>query len=248
MFFSHLNKDFISISILFLILITSGCSNNGNKVENDTVPFVFRSLHLKHKNKIGDKDWDLISPEAIYDIEQRLVKAQKPKIILYKDNQPSVEVNALLGTIIDDGEVILLEGNVRFKRVILPSYLITADKIKWNINSGEIYSSGSVLGTRISSDKSSTHNIKGINLSGNSKSEFLIIEKCRIEQQNESLISNSCKYNWSINRLIAIGEVYYSRKQLNQITKSDRMEFDLDQYGNVIFSSNKSQVTTLIEF
>jgi LPS export ABC transporter protein LptC len=94
-------------------------------------PFVFRSLDLKQQDPSGRPAWQLTSPEARYDLRRRLARADKPRGLIYAKGQPLYRLQADSGTVIGDGQAILLEGNLRVERLSKPEVFIRADRARW---------------------------------------------------------------------------------------------------------------------
>lgn len=120
------------LSGLLLIMIASGCQEKPEDKRVDTPPpFVFKSLELRQKRANGEQDWDLKSPLASYELGRRVVRAEYPKGILYNKNQPSFEISARNATVINDGEIVILEGDVRIQQLAGEKVLITGDRLRW---------------------------------------------------------------------------------------------------------------------
>ncbi|MFL0748559.1 MAG: LPS export ABC transporter periplasmic protein LptC [Prochlorococcus sp.] len=127
---SQLRLSFLSG--LLLIMIASGCQEKPEDKRVDTPPpFVFKSLELRQKRANGEQDWDLKSPLASYELGRRVVRAEYPKGILYNKNQPSFEISARNATVINDGEIVILEGDVRIQQLAGEKVLITGDRLRW---------------------------------------------------------------------------------------------------------------------
>jgi LPS export ABC transporter protein LptC len=92
---------------------------------------VFRSLNLKQQNERGQPTWELTSPEARYDIRRRVAQARSPQGVIYVAGKPIYRLQATSGTVINDGEVIVLEGGVRVERHGPQPVLITARRARW---------------------------------------------------------------------------------------------------------------------
>jgi LPS export ABC transporter protein LptC len=95
------------------------------------VPFVFRSLNLRQQDSKGRQAWELSSPEARYDLRRRVAQALKPRGVIYADGKARYRLAAESGTVINDGEVILLEGNVRLEQLGSQPTLIRASRVRW---------------------------------------------------------------------------------------------------------------------
>ena len=108
-----------------------GCRQPPEIVTEESRPFVFRSLNLNQRRPDGTKDWDLTSPEARYDLSSRTVRALGPSGILYRNNKPSYRISAELATVLNDGDLVVLEGQVRLQQLDQRKLLISGDRLKW---------------------------------------------------------------------------------------------------------------------
>ena len=108
-----------------------GCRQPPAIVTEESRPFVFRSLNLNQRRPDGTKDWDLTSPEARYDLSSRTVRALGPSGILYRNNKPSYRISAELATVLNDGDLVVLEGQVRLQQLDQRKLLISGDRLKW---------------------------------------------------------------------------------------------------------------------
>ena len=112
-------------------LVPLGCSRPPTTFDDGSPPFVFRSLDLKQQNERGQPTWELTSPEARYDIRRRVAQARSPQGVIYVAGKPLYRLQASSGTVINDGEVILLEGGIRVERHGQQPVLITARRARW---------------------------------------------------------------------------------------------------------------------
>ena len=119
-------------------LIFSGCflsscaSKPATQNQNQSsTPFIFRSLDLKQRRPDGVRDWELTSPEARYNTAARTVRAKIPKGILYFEDKPSFMISAEHATVLNDGELVVLEGTIRLKRLGAEPLLIQGDRLIW---------------------------------------------------------------------------------------------------------------------
>ena len=120
------------------IIISSGCllascaSKPANQNQNQSsTPFIFKSLDLKQRRPDGVRDWELTSPEARYNTAARTVRAKIPKGILYFEDKPSFMISAEHATVLNDGELVVLEGTIRLKRLGAEPLLIQGDRLIW---------------------------------------------------------------------------------------------------------------------
>ena len=111
--------------------LLSGCSSSRKTTVEPTPSFVFRSLDLSQRADDGNRDWDLMSPEARYDLSSRTIRARRPQGILYRDDQPQYRITADLATVLRDGELVLLEGSVQLRQLNQRGLTIEGDNLIW---------------------------------------------------------------------------------------------------------------------
>jgi hypothetical protein len=99
--------------------------------EEPPQPFVFRSLNLRQKGTDGLPLWELSSPEARYDLGRRVAQARDLSGTIYAKGQPAYRLKATSGTVINDGEVVQLEGLTRLVKLGAKPLLITAQRLLW---------------------------------------------------------------------------------------------------------------------
>ena len=358
-------------SCFILISLLVGCQTTDNIQMDEPIPFVFRSLNLRHKRVNGDRDWDLTSPEAKYESSRRIVRARLPEGILYKDSNPSFEISALNATIFNDGETVLLEGEVKLQQLGGQKVLIIGDRLRWtpdkslmvidqrpqalnsdsrlvakraefqqqthdllligptqlerweeirtpkqkpitiirgrdgvwNLDSGKLVTQGPIMGTREPKGEDSIQTITSSGLRGNTKAGYIdlinpvgvnlpsengnlqakttrwdfkreelesnkpftgqlekssysgdafkvdlsgttvqIPKTCKFKQPGEQLFADQCFFNWTTEKIKAIGNVVLKRDSNDQTTRSERLEGHVGEDGRVTFSSPGSQV------
>ena len=111
--------------------LLSGCSSSRKATVEPTPSFVFRSLDLSQRADDGNRDWDLTSPEARYDLSSRTIRARRPQGILYRDDQPQYRITADLATVLRDGELVVLEGSVQLRQLNQRGLTIEGDNLIW---------------------------------------------------------------------------------------------------------------------
>ncbi|MCB4410885.1 LPS export ABC transporter periplasmic protein LptC [Synechococcus sp. MU1611] len=111
--------------------LLAACSSSRQPKIEPTPSFVFRSLDLSQRADNGDRDWDLTSPEARYDLSSRTIRARRPQGILYRDDQPHYRINADLATVLRDGELVILEGSVHLRQLNQRGLTIKGDNLIW---------------------------------------------------------------------------------------------------------------------
>ena len=129
----YLLKSTNWITPVILSTLLLGCSSSTGNLSQTAAPppFVFRKLELEQKKSSGDIDWKLTSPEARYELSRRLVRAKQPAGVLYSKNKPSFKIKADFAIVINDGEQIMLEGNVQLQQVNGQKILIKGERLRW---------------------------------------------------------------------------------------------------------------------
>ena len=135
MFLSH-SSDHCRGGCLVALLLLTGCVSEQPAATVQSPPFVFRSLKLEQKTRKGLMDWSLNSPEARYELNRRLVRAVQPVGVLYRKGKPSFKVQSDLALVVNDGEQILLEGDVKLQKLNGSKLLIQGDRLRWRPQEG----------------------------------------------------------------------------------------------------------------
>lgn len=117
--------------LLPLLLLPAGCRQQTKPTEDPSPPFVFRSLDLRQQDLQGRPTWQLRSPEARYDLRRRVAQARDPEGVIFANGQPLYRLSATRGTVINDGEAILLEGLIRVDRLGDQLLQIRASRARW---------------------------------------------------------------------------------------------------------------------
>ncbi len=123
---------FKTIVLLILIYINYGCNSVSNNKKNTNIPFVFQSLDLKHRFPNGNNHWDLFSPNSKYELSTRIIKAKLPQGILYLSNKPAIKITSSIVTILNDGDIMILEGNVIVEKLKGPKMSMNGEKLIWD--------------------------------------------------------------------------------------------------------------------
>lgn len=121
----------VLLPALLLLPLLGSCRGRPTITEENDPPFVFRSLDLRQQDPGGKPAWELTSPEARYDARRRVIRATQPRGIIYQKGQPVYRLEADSGTVLNDGELILLEGTVRLRRTGSDPVLISAARVRW---------------------------------------------------------------------------------------------------------------------
>lgn len=116
---------------LLALPVLAGCTRRTPPREEGSLPFVFRSLNLRQQDRQGRPAWELTSPEARYDLRRRVAQALRPQGVIYQKGKATYRLSAESGTVINDGEVILLEGAIRVEQLHPQPVLIRASRLRW---------------------------------------------------------------------------------------------------------------------
>jgi LPS export ABC transporter protein LptC len=119
------------ITLVLLPALAAGCAPNVPKPPEAQPPFVFRSLDLRQQDRKGRPSWELRSPEARYDISRRVARARDPRGLIYEKGKPLYRIEATTGTVLNDGQVIQLEGKVAIQRLGRQPVLIQGERVRW---------------------------------------------------------------------------------------------------------------------
>ena len=130
MLVGRLSRCCLTAALVAGALLTA-CSTRRPITVEPTPSFVFRSLDLSQRADNGDRDWDLTSPEARYDLSSRTIRARRPQGILYRDDQPLYRITADLATVLRDGELVVLEGSVQLRQLNERGLTIEGDNLIW---------------------------------------------------------------------------------------------------------------------
>ena len=120
----------VSVAGFALSTLLAGCQAPATKDE-PAQPFVFRSLNLRQKDPSGRPLWEISSPEARYDLSRRVAQARDLRGIIYAKGKPSYTITASSGTVINDGEVVQLEGPTQLQRLGPKPLVVTATRVRW---------------------------------------------------------------------------------------------------------------------
>lgn len=119
---------------LLLLLLLPGCSadRQGSRGGSNAPPFIFRSLNLRQQDLLGRATWQLTSPEARYDLRRRVAQVERPRGVIFRDGAPAYRLAASSGTMLNDGEVVLLEGAIRLEQLGRSPMLLRAQRARWH--------------------------------------------------------------------------------------------------------------------
>lgn len=117
---------------LATLLVLSGCGQSSRRDNpSRATPFVFQALNLRQQDSAGRPQWQVISPEARYDLARRLAQARDLRGEISQQGRPVYRLAASHGTVLNDGEVIQLEGLVTIQRLGPEPFKVTATRMRW---------------------------------------------------------------------------------------------------------------------
>lgn len=111
-------------------LLLAGCAP-AQRAEEPVQPFVFRSLDLRQKDSNGRPSWEISSPEARYDQSRRLALTRDLRGTIYEQGRPLYRIQARRGVVLNNGEVVVLEGATEVRRVGEDPVVIQAQRVRW---------------------------------------------------------------------------------------------------------------------
>jgi hypothetical protein len=107
-----------------------GCSGRPEP-EEVVQPFVFRALNLRQQDGLGRPAWQITSPEARYDSRRRVAQAREIKGTIYAAGKPLYRLTATSGIVLNDGELIQLEGKARLARLGPQPLQVETRRLRW---------------------------------------------------------------------------------------------------------------------
>ena len=116
---------------VLLLGMLAACGRPSTPGDDPSPPFVFRSLNLRQQDSRGQPAWELTSPEARYDLRRRVAQALQPRGVIYAEGKPLYRVEASSGIVLNDGDLIQLEGKIRLQRLGADPVLIRASQVRW---------------------------------------------------------------------------------------------------------------------
>lgn len=145
-----LRRSGVLLLVLLLAAPLIGCTRT-TKTPAKPQPFVFRALNLRQQDAKGRPSWELLSPEARYDLQRRVATATQPRGVIFAAGKPRYRIEATSGTVINDGEVIQLEGKVSIVVIGPQGATITGDRVRWTPGRSLI----EITGRPVATDRSS---------------------------------------------------------------------------------------------
>ena len=116
---------------LSLLLLGSCSRQRDESAQKRSTPFVFQALNLRQQDGQGRLLWRVTSPEARYDLSRHLAQARGLRGEIQVNGRPLYQVLASHATVVNDGQVIQLEGEVRIERLGTDPVTIRASRMRW---------------------------------------------------------------------------------------------------------------------
>ena len=121
-----------SLVLAFLLLLLSGCGQSARRdTRSRATPFVFQALDLRQQDSAGRPLWQVTSPEARYDLARRVAQARDLRGEISQQGKPLYRLAASHGTVLNDGDVIQLEGIVTIQRLGPEPFRVSATRMRW---------------------------------------------------------------------------------------------------------------------
>lgn len=120
-----------TLAALLLALPLVGCQQRPSPPTAETPPFVFRQLQLRQRDPQGRLAWELSSPEARYDLSRKLARTRHLQGLIYAKGQRVYRLSASRGVVLNDGDVVLLEGPLRLERLGKDPLVVSALRLRW---------------------------------------------------------------------------------------------------------------------
>lgn len=120
-----------TLLVVSLLLLGSCSRQRDDSTPKRSTPFVFQALNLRQQDGQGRLLWRVTSPEARYDLTRHLAQARGLRGEIHVNGQPLYQVLASHATVVNDGQVIQLEGDVTVERLGTDPVTIRATRMRW---------------------------------------------------------------------------------------------------------------------
>lgn len=125
-------KYILHSSYIALVYTLVACGSNNILDNSKEAELKFNKLTLNQRRIDDNNYWNLISPEAKYDYTRRIVKARNPDVTIFDNNKPKYKISSAIATVFNDGENIILEGDVKIYFLRQDDSLLYGDLLIWN--------------------------------------------------------------------------------------------------------------------
>lgn len=122
-----------ALAAALLLMAAAGCGGDrGQRSRGGAAPpFEFRALNLRQQDLLGRPTWQLSSPRVRYDLRRRVALVERPQAVIYREGQPAYRLRATSGTLLNDGQVLLLEGGLRLEQLGETPLRLQAVRARW---------------------------------------------------------------------------------------------------------------------
>lgn len=121
----------LAAALLLLPLPGCGGERGWRSKGGDAPQFEFRSLNLRQQDLLGRPTWQLASPQVRYDLRRRVAVLDGPRGVIFREGRPAYQLRAASGTMLNDGQVLLLEGGIRLEQLGRTPLLLRAVRARW---------------------------------------------------------------------------------------------------------------------
>jgi LPS export ABC transporter protein LptC len=145
-----------SLVVLALILGSGGCRNRSHTVERiaeDSAAaqeiessLTFNNVTLEQADDHGQPLWKVHANQVTYSQDEQVAQVNKPKGELFQDGKPAFRVQAQEGEVRQDGEKIILQGQV-IATDIRSGALLRGDEMEWTPEDSTLIIRKNVVGT-----------------------------------------------------------------------------------------------------
>ena len=189
----------------------------------------------------------LITGDSLqWDVNQNIITIDQNPLVFSSNS--SVKSNKIVFSVATS--VIDFVGKTKF--LITSDEIInrTKDKLvihsvdtKWNIDTGELYSSNKVFGNRITNKKEPSFSFTGNSLRGNTNKSFLDLYQCTVTKSNTAkTIADNCRFSLYINDKTQLLDSAKQRDKVNRKLLTPKRERERIQFITI-----KNRVKSLLK-
>ena len=229
------NSNLNILSLLIILLLIHGCKLKKDDVKTVNEDYQIKNFILRSNKDNGSTEWKIKSPKATYTQDNKVIKATKPKVSLY-DNQDTekYEITSENLDIYGNGSEIIFKNDVVVKNLLDKDLELSGNKLKWNPN---VYTLKFIGESQLRRYNNNFKNTNRINMEVNSNNMIW-------NSNNGNLQSNSpitaTKYN-----LIRRQKQNFKANSLLGNTDQgyvDLLTCKLHEVGKIVSESNKCRL------
>lgn len=106
----------------------------------------FDNITLEQSGEGGEVVWRMTADKAVYSQDRQSADVEKPSGDFLRDGEPTLKVQAETGKVLDDGERIILEGNV-IATDVESGAVLRGDEMEWRTGEDLVIVRNNVIGT-----------------------------------------------------------------------------------------------------